>query len=271
MSNKIEQEKNYNPDIKYAGDEELADNIESGNAEDEKSRILDLSVRNAKKYIEFLEETDKEIIKMNEEAENGSGRKEALIKINDALIKLLEEIDRTIKERLFALFKRIENSAAEENFIISKNSSLNDIIGNSALSEMGHVFAKVQRITRRPENRERTGEEWVEKLTTSSENLKKALEEVFLYIETICNDEKKLKEELAKKDGYISKFSNFFINMPGGITKIYFFLFFCGLEDGAITEQNLKEEINKLPGGFLKKNEILKDKKTFIKKIKEEA
>lgn len=82
------------------------------------------------------------------------------------------------------------------------------------------------------------------------------------YVEELSIDEKKLKEEISRTEGFLEKYDNYFVSFPAGTKKLPYFRFFSELEKGNITNENLYQNLKIIDTddlNFLNINKVIKD------------
>jgi len=186
-----------------------------------------------------------------------------------------EKAEKIVENNMIDLMERINKLAADGKFSLVIHSSMEDILGNSVIIDMGLVKKQVLK----QEINESKCKEYVDRL-------KKSLDAVLYYTNSLCDDNKKLEMELTTRSGYLEKFENYFYGKksysynkegdvigdeiieseipfekayPTGISKIAYFRFFNEWKQKNIDQENLEKELEKLDGNFIDKDKIRED------------
>jgi len=183
-----------------------------------------------------------------------------------------EKAEKIVENNMIDLMERVNKLAADGKFDLVVHSSVEDIIGNSIIIDMGLVKRQVLKL----EINENKCKEYLDRL-------KKSLDTILYYTRSLCDDEKKLEMEITKKHGYLENFEKYFYGKrshfydkktgevkeseiissekayPAGVSKVAYFRFFNEWERETITQENLEEELEKLDDKFIDKEKIRND------------
>lgn len=165
------------------------------------------------------------------------------------------------------MIEEISALSIKENLHIISDNSFRDVLSNSFFGGLGHIkrirekFSKEDKRSdilsnmENPKSNERIGLKNFYNLLNSPE--------LKYYTDEICKDEEKLKMEVELGGGgYLSKFSEYFLdiesggiiskNYPSGSKKLPYFRFFSEVEkwkdgkDSEINDDNFEEELGNL-------------------------
>ena len=173
-----------------------------------------------------------------------------------------EEAEKIVENNMIGLMERVNRLAADGKFSLIVHSSMEDVLGNSVVIDMGLVKKRVLK-------QEINESECKKHL----DRLKKSLDAVSYYTMSLCDDDNKLEIELTKENGYMEEFKDYFFEkevsekgemiskkiFPKGIKKVAYFRFFNEWEQGKISQENLEEELRRLDGNFIDKKKISDD------------
>ncbi len=186
-----------------------------------------------------------------------------------------EKLREITDDKLNILAEKINDLMKKGEIKFLESNSFVDILNNITSAK---IFVAIQNIKNIEKGKIKEKEDISVTKRKLLNDLNDSLEDIINYLDQICLDDEKLKFELAEKNGYLEKFSEFFstktitengnekevANIPTGPKKIPFLMFFIGLENGSINENNLEDSLEKLEAGYL-----LEDQKKLTKKIKE--
>lgn len=207
-------------------------------------------------FKEFLDQVDQIDKKVVNEAEK-------LLEID------IEKTRRYVDEKIPALLEKINGLIRSNEMEISRNNSLRDILGNSIIDIFNKIIFVLKNF--------RSDDTKVRNKIDNPDSITRKIIRIYsegegksgnasYYIDSLCNENDKLKMELTKPAGYLENFSEYFPdieidgkiskNYPTGSKKLPYFRFFSELEKGNINRDNLEEELKKLKDEFVDKDKI---------------
>ncbi len=178
-------------------------------------------------------------------------------------------IENIVENDLINLAEKVNILVSKEELDLIENNSLVDIVGNSTMMELGLVMSQIKKLRQNVKEYYLEGkkqrDEYKEKRNKILENLKSylnklnnSLEKMSYYIQTICDNEKQLIDEVTRQHGFLENFSDYFKEYPRGATKLIYFKFFNEWQEGRIKADNLEAELKKLDDKYIDKEKVKK-------------
>ena len=209
-------------------------------------------------FKEFLDQLDQIDEKVVSEAEK-------ILEID------LEKIRKYVDEKIPVLLEKINGLVKDGEVAMIRDNSLRDVLGNSIIDIFNKIIFVLKNF--------RSDDPKIRYRIDNPDSMTRKIIKIYsegegksgnasYYIDSLCNEDDKLKMELVKPAGYLANFSDYFsdIEMAGKISKNYptgskklpYFRFFSELEKGNINRGNLDEELKKLKDEVVDKDKIRK-------------
>lgn len=168
--------------------------------------------------------------------------------------KLKNLVDYTVP----ALLEKINLAVKNKDTEIIEHNSVVDIMTNSMLACVSSIRDVIRQIRAEKATEIRNSKKQLIKVLAVS------LDAAIYYSSELCQDDKKLNQEVASLNGYIEKFADYFKKIdvsglamiPQGGKKLPLFRFFSELEKGKMSQSEATAELEKLDATYLDKEKL---------------